>query len=139
MIEYTSSLEDITAEMLHGFFVDWSNPPSRESHLRLLKGSYIVWLAIDKHSKNVIGFITAISDGVLSAYIPLLEVLPKYQNKGIGKELVTRMLDSLKHLYMVDLLCDRHLQKYYSKFGMASATGAALRNYKRQDCVSFEI
>ena len=31
---------------------------------------------------RVVGFVTAISDGVLSAYIPLLEVLPEYQGAG---------------------------------------------------------
>jgi len=135
MIVYTSSLEDISDKMLEGgFFVDWPNPPSPPVHLRILQGSYIVWLAIDEKAEKVVGFINAISDGILSAYIPLLEVLPEYQCKGIGKELVTRMLESLKHLYMVDVLCDRHLQKYYAKFGMHDATGSILRNYDRQSC-----
>lgn len=133
MIKYTSSLEHITKDMLQGFFVDWPNPPSSKSHLKILKGSYIVWLALK--DKRVIGFITAISDGVLSAYIPLLEVLPEYQNMGIGKELVSRMLESLKHLYMIDLLCDKKLQGYYNKFKMTNATGVILRNYERQSGV----
>ena len=133
MIEYTSSLEHITEEIIEdGFFVGWPNPPSKKSHLKILKGSYCVWLAIDKN--KVIGFITAVSDGVLSAYIPLLEVLPEYQNQGIGSELVSRMLESLRHLYMIDLLCDEDLQKYYSKFKMVNATGSLLRNYERQNC-----
>ena len=133
MIEYTSSLEHITQEMLgDGFFDGWPNPPSKEAHLKILKGSYCIWLAID--TDKIIGFITAISDGVISAYIPLLEVLPKYQNQGIGNELVSRMLESLKHLYMVDLLCDKDLQKYYNKFKMVNATGSFLRNYERQNC-----
>ncbi len=38
---------------------------------------------IDDINNKVVGFITAISDGVISAYIPLLEVLPKYQNMKI--------------------------------------------------------
>ena len=99
-----------------------------------MKGSYFVWLAIDTTYNKVIGFINAISDGVLSAYIPLIEVLPEYQNSGIGKELVTRMVDSLKDLYMIDLLCDKELQKFYSKLGMTDATGSFLRNYNRQSC-----
>ena len=36
-------------------------------------------LALDKDT--VVGFATATSDAVLSAYIPLLEVLPEYQVK----------------------------------------------------------
>jgi len=120
--------------MLHGFFVGWPNPPSAKAHMRILAGSYCVWLAIDTCTNKVVGFITAVSDGVISAYIPLLEVLPNYQSMGIGSELVKRMLDSLKSLYMVDVLCDEHLIKYYGKFGMHSATGAFIRSHARQNC-----
>lgn len=135
MIEYTNNLENISEEMLSGFFAGWPNPPSQSAHMRILKGSYCVWLAINRDTNSVIGFINAISDGVLSAYIPLLEVLPEYQNTGIGKELVARMLDSLKNFYMVDLLCDKNLQGYYAKFGMKKAAGSFLRNYDRQSCL----
>jgi ribosomal protein S18 acetylase RimI-like enzyme len=60
--------------------VGWPNPPSDEVFLKLLKDSYRVVLAFD--NEKLIGFISAISDGVLSAYIPLLEVLPEYQSKN---------------------------------------------------------
>ena len=134
MLTYTTNTNQFTAEALDGgFFVDWPNPPSPAVHLRILQGSYLAWLAIDSETGKVVGFINAVSDGVLSAYIPLLEVLPQYQGQGIGSELVKRMINSLKHLYMVDVLCDRHLQKYYAKFGMHNATGALLRNYDRQN------
>ena len=76
MITYTDSLEHITADKVSGFFVGWPNPPSPETHLKLLQNSSKLVLAIDETTGNVAGFITAISDGVLSAYIPLLEVLP---------------------------------------------------------------
>jgi len=135
MIEYTSSLEGVSADMLDGgFFVDWPNPPLPAAHLRILAGSYLVWLAVDTDADTVVGFITAVSDGVLSAYIPLLEVLPGYQGRGIGGELVRRMLESLSHLYMVDVLCDEPLQAYYGKFGLRKATGMMARNYDRQSC-----
>jgi ribosomal protein S18 acetylase RimI-like enzyme len=134
MIKYTTVIEDINEEMLHGFFVGWPNPPSKKSHMKILKGSYLAWVAVDSISKKVVGFITAVSDGVLSAYIPLVEVLPEYQRMGIGKELITRMLDSLKNFYMVDLLCDKELQSYYAALGMTNAAGSFLRNYNRQNC-----
>lgn len=73
---YTASIEGVTPQMLHGFFVNWGNPPSPDAHLRILQGSYKTVLAIDEPANQVVGFINAISDEVLSAYIPLLEVLP---------------------------------------------------------------
>jgi ribosomal protein S18 acetylase RimI-like enzyme len=132
MITYTDSVENITAEKLKGFFVGWPNPPSPETHLKLLANSHQTVLAVDDETSHVVGFITAISDGVLSAYIPLLEVLPAYQGQGIGRELVRQMLKKLKGLYMVDLLCDQELQSFYVHFGMKSAFGMMLRNYEQQ-------
>ena len=84
-------------------------------------------------TSQVVGFITAISDGVLSAYIPLLEVLPSFQGQGIGKHLVERMLEQLESLYMVDLLCDESVQPFYAQFQLHEAKGMMRRNYARQD------
>ena len=131
MITYTDSLEGITADHLRGgFFEGWQNPPTPETHLRILKGSSAVVLAVD--NDRVVGFITSISDGVVSAYIPLLEVLPAFRGKGIGSELMRRMLDKLRHLYGVDLVCDADLQPFYQRFGMRPYTAMIYRNYSAQ-------
>ncbi len=132
MIHYVNSIESVAAENLRGFFVGWQSPPSPETHLELLRNSSAVVLAVDSETGNVVGFITAISDGILSAYIPLLEVLPENQKQGIGLELTRRMLEKLRDLYMVDLLCDEELQSFYAKLGMKPAHGMLLRNYERQ-------
>ncbi len=84
----------------------------------------------------MVGFINAISDGVLSAYIPLLEVLPAYQGQGIGTELARRMLDKLRDLYMIDLLCDADLQPFYARLGMRPYTAMLFRNFDRQNGLS---
>ena len=114
-----------------GFFVDWTSKPSPQVHLNILHGSSHVVVAIDEESDQVVGFVTAIGDGVLSAYVPLLEVLPEYQNRGIGSELMRRMLEQLTGLYMVDVLCDAELQAYYARFGMQRAVGMCIRRYDR--------
>jgi ribosomal protein S18 acetylase RimI-like enzyme len=116
MVEYTESLDGVTPEHLYGFFVGWSRVPTPEKHLDVLRGSAHVVLARD--GERVVGFVTAVGDGVLSAFIPLLEVLPEYQGQGIGTELMRRMLDRLESLYMVDLCCDADLEPFYRRFGM---------------------
>lgn len=135
MIKYVNSLENIDDNNLKGFFVGWPNPPSSKKHMELLKNSDFFWLAIDDTSNNVVGFITAISDNVLSAYIPLLEVIPDYQGNGIGSQLVTRMLNSLSHLYMVDLVCDEPLTNFYKQFDMFKSQGMIIRNFHSQNGV----
>lgn len=131
MIAYADSVESITAEDLQGFFVGWPNPPSPNAHLKLLTNSDQIVIAVDDQTGKVVGFITAISDGILCAYIPLLEVLPAYQKRGIGRELLRRMLEKLKGLYMVDLFCDPKLETFYSRLGMRPGFGMMLRNHER--------
>jgi ribosomal protein S18 acetylase RimI-like enzyme len=129
MIVYTEALDGVTADMLRGgFFVGWPDPPSAETHLRLLRQSDHIILAADDETGSIVGFVTAISDGVLCAYIPLLEVLPMYQRRGIGTELMRHMFTRLRGLYAVDLLCDPEVQPFYARLGMRPATGMIVRN-----------
>lgn len=132
MITYTDSLEHVTAENLtSGFFAGWPNGPSPTTHYRILANSAAIVLA-QTEDGTVVGFITAISDGISCAYIPHLEVLPAYHGRGIGTELVRRMLEKLKHLYMIDLVCDPELQPFYERLGMRAVVGMVVRNYERQ-------
>lgn len=130
MIRYTIELDGIAAGDLAGFFEGWPNPPSPRTHLELLQSSDWVVLAIDDGIGRIVGFITAIGDGVLNAHIPLLEVLPAYRRRGIGTQLMRRMLDSLNGLYAIDLLCDPDLQPFYARLGMKAASGMMIRNYQ---------
>ena len=129
---YTDSTQDLTAEKVQGFFVGWPNPPSPQTLVDVLRNSDQVVLAIDEGTADVVGFVTALTDGILCAYLSLLEVLPPYQGRGIGRELVRRMLAKLSHLYAIDLLCDPELQPFYAKLGMRPAHGMLIRHYEWQ-------
>ncbi|WP_037932815.1 GNAT family N-acetyltransferase [Streptosporangium roseum] len=126
MIRYTDTVDTIEADRLTGFFVGWPTPASPEQHLAVLRGSYRAVVAIDEETDRVVGFINMISDGVLTAFVPWLEVLPEYQGQGIGSELVRRILADTEHLYSVDLLCEAPLQPYYERFGMLRVPGMTL-------------
>lgn len=128
MIRYTDDMHAVEADQLQGFFVGWPAPPSPEKHLAVLRGSYHAVVALDDDDR-VVGFINMISDGVLTAFIPWLEVLPERQGQGIGEELVRRVLKAAENLYSVDLLCDAELQPYYEKFGMRAIPGMGLRHW----------
>ena len=127
MIEYVTDASRLEPEHLVGFFVGWPEPPSPERHLEILRGSSHVVLA--KEGERVVGFVTAISDGVISAYVPLLEVLPEWRGCGIGTELVRRLLAELGGLYMVDLCCDEDVVPFYERLGLERwDAGMGLRN-----------
>ncbi len=124
---YSTDASTLSPAALDGFFVDWPVRPSPERHLEILRGSDYVVLAREGEEGRVVGFVTAISDGVLSAFIPLLEVLPERQGQGIGSELVRRILAELEEFYMVDLMCDPELQPFYERFEMMLLGGMGLR------------
>jgi ribosomal protein S18 acetylase RimI-like enzyme len=127
-ISYTDDMSGLTAERLAGFFVDWPTAPSPDQHLAVLRGSYRAIVALDAETERIAGFVTMISDGVLTAFIPWLEVLPAYQDRGIGSELVRRILEGAERFYSVDLLCDVPLQEYYKRFGMQPLTGMTVHH-----------
>lgn len=126
MISYNADVSDLTEDDLSGFFVGWPTPPSQAQHLAVLRGSYRVVIA--RSQREVIGFVNMISDGVLTAFIPWLEVRPEFQGQGIGTELMRRILADTGHLYSIDLTCDESLRPYYERLGMFPLTSMSLRN-----------
>lgn len=82
MIEYRSDIATLRADQLHGFFVGWPVAPAPAKPLAVLHGSYRVVIAVEMSDGRVVGFIHAISDGVLTAFVPWLEVLPSHQGRG---------------------------------------------------------
>lgn len=125
-VTYRADLDSITDTMLSGLFVGWPHPPDASQHLAILRGSSHVVLAV--RDGEVVGFINALSDGVMAAFIPLLEVRPDHQGLGIGTELVRRMLGLLSSLYSVDIVCDPQVAPFYERLGMQRLTGMAWRN-----------
>ena len=126
MIRYTEDAAEVEENMLDGFFVGWPRRPSKAQHLAVLRGSFRVVLAMDDRTGRVVGFVNMISDGVLTAFIPWLEVLPDYQGQGIGTELMQRVLDCVQ-MYSIDLVCDEPLLPYYRRLGMTPIPGAGIR------------
>jgi ribosomal protein S18 acetylase RimI-like enzyme len=130
VITYQDDLDGVGEGGLVGFFDGWPTHPSPAEHLRLLRQSDRITLALD--GQRVVGFATAITDGVLSAYIPLLEVLPANRGAGIGRELVRRLMAQLDDVYMVDLCCDEELVGFYESLGLRRAVAMIRRNYAAQ-------
>ena len=132
-IVYSNKVNQLNPNQLQGFFVGWHGSPNTKTHLKILQKSFSVWIAL--HNNSCVGFINALSDDVFYAHIPLLEVLPKYQGCGIGKELVKRMLNTLDNMYAIDIVCDEKLVPFYKGLGLKKNVGMVVRNYKNQSAV----
>lgn len=133
MIIYQTNLNLIKKEMLDGFFVGWRKPLTKEEHYQVLQNSQYLVVAVDNKKNKVVGFINALSDEVQFAFIPMLEVLPNYQNQGIGSHLMELMLTSLKHINNIDLTCDKPLQSFYQRFKMLELHAMVIRKYLNND------
>lgn len=131
-IRITSSLEHVTpADLRGGFWDGWPDHPSPERHLDLLRGSLAVALAVDAND-GVVGFANAVGDGVLTAYIPLLEVLPEHRGNGLGTRLVEHLVDELAPCYMIDVACDDDVVPFYARLGFTRSNAMIKRDYAAQ-------
>jgi ribosomal protein S18 acetylase RimI-like enzyme len=130
MVWYSTDVSSLEPRQLAGgFFEGWTRPAEPERHLRILRGSDHVILALD--DERVVGFVTAITDGILAAFVPLLEVLPAYRGRGIGSELMQRMLETLARYPDIDLSCDPELEPFYARFGMRRGVAMTIRRPER--------
>ena len=128
-ITYQETTEGIDPNDLVGFFFGWPNRPSRADHMKILQGSDLIVLALSKNGR-VLGFTTAITDRVSSAFITYIEVLPEWQGKGIGTELMIRMMEKLKTIYAINLICDEDVQGFYEKLGFRESRGMIMRKHQ---------
>lgn len=127
-IEYIDNLKEFKNIEFEGFFVGWTKEiPKNFLQDILINSTYNAVAVLNK--TKAIGFITANSDKVVSAYIPLIEVLPEFQKQGIGKKLMEHILKNLRDIYMIDLLCDDEIVDYYLKQGFQKSNGMFKRNY----------
>jgi GNAT superfamily N-acetyltransferase len=132
-IKIVRDLGPFNPEKWVGFFEGWPNPPNSATLYELLLNSPERSLAVDTRFNKVVGFTYAISDKLLSAYIPLLEVLPEWRVKDLGRLLIEDLLIQLRDYYMVDVCCDESLSEFYEKVGFQKAgAGMIRRNYRMQ-------
>lgn len=114
MIDYSSS-ETLRVEELDPFFDDWKSPPSRTRREALLEGSDVLVTA--REGGKLIGIAAAITDGALHALITLLKVVPSHRHRGVGTDLLKRVMGELGRLYDVTLISDAGVSPFYEPHG----------------------
>lgn len=81
------------------------------------------WLVISAwDAGELVGMARVVGDGVTVAYIHDLLVDPDHQRRGIGRALLTEVLDETSHIRQVyittdDPLWNRHVVKLYRSLG----------------------
>ena len=129
-MDLRTTVDGVAPAQLGGLFGGWPNPPTPQTLHHLLAGAPDLALAVE--DGEVVGFVSAISDGVLCAYIPLLEVRAAWRGRGVASALMRSLLEGLDGLYMVDTACDEDLVPFYERFGLRRGTAMVRRDYARQ-------
>jgi predicted N-acetyltransferase YhbS len=98
---------------------DWSSAEKGELLRKALRNSdslITAWAG-----KKLVGLGNAISDGFLVVYYPHLIVLPEFQGKGIGAEIVRRLKKKYASFHMHMLVADGRAIDFYEKSGFVRA------------------
>ncbi len=118
MVTYSDLTDGLEASQLRGFYEDWPLVDA-EHHLRLLKSAPYVVVA--RFEQEIVGFGVAVTDGVLSAHIPFLEVRPDFRGQGIGRE-IARLLLMKIDLPQISVAGGTELREFFVEMGFSAKT-----------------
>lgn len=107
--------------------VDWWPERTEEQIARVLRDDIAIgaWDA-----EQLVGFARVISDYCFHAYIDDVMVHPSYQHKGIGKLLMTHLIDALPHIETITLFCKSDLVPFYEQQGFRAFPSQTLLHRK---------
>ncbi len=83
-------------------------------------------------NEKLIGYIDSVSNGVTDAYIQDLMVIPDCQGKGVGTELMNKMIKYLKekNIYMISVVYEESLKPFYERFGFNNMLCGQMETYR---------
>jgi ribosomal protein S18 acetylase RimI-like enzyme len=82
--------------------------------------------------QKLVGMGRVISDGVITGIICGVCVLPEYQSKGIGKEIVERLIRHCEQKRVIpQLMCVEDLKYYYESIGFEEFSIGMTKHIKR--------
>jgi len=99
--------------------VQWSAARKPDRLMRALGRSHSVVTAWVKGS--LVGLGNALSDGSLVVYYPHMLVLPEFQGRGIGRELMKRLMKRYRGFHQHILIAEAKAVSFYRKCGFKRA------------------
>ncbi|MDO8872783.1 MAG: GNAT family N-acetyltransferase [Methanoregula sp.] len=91
----------------------------------LIQGSFSFAVAVDKKTGKAIGMGRVISDSVSDGYIQDLVVLPDYRKSGIGREMVSALVERCVQsgITWIALIAEPDTEKFYLPLGFLPMRG----------------
>lgn len=89
------------------------------------------WLTVRSEDNELIGFVQVLSDGIKHAYILRLLVHKDYQGRGIGKRIVTELLEWLEENALNPILITKPSEEpFYNQFDFAREQSGFISLFK---------
>lgn len=121
-ITYSEQREFDTRQVQELFLsVGWSSGNYPDELALALRNSHSVVSAWD--GARLVGLMNALSDGAMTAYFHYLLIRPEYQSQGIGRQLVTAMLDRYESYARKVLIAYDEEVAFYEKCGFELGGG----------------
>ena len=124
MITYKDT-HDISPQALQELFlsVEWSSghyPDKLSIAMQNFETVYTAW-----DGERLVGLISVMDDGVMTAYVHYLLVRPAYHHQGIGRTLVEMMREHYKDYLRIVLVGYHNKLDFYESCGFKKADGAS--------------
>jgi GNAT superfamily N-acetyltransferase len=99
--------------------VGWSRPANEEQLREVLEAGPAIgaW-----DGERLVGFVRALSDGHLAAYVEDVMVHQDYRRGGVGDRIMSRLLTEIKQSANVSLFCERPVTRFYERNGFRATS-----------------
>jgi aralkylamine N-acetyltransferase len=103
----------------------WKEEYDQRELPRLIRGSFLFAVAVDRKTGHAVGMGRVISDGVSDGYIQDLVVLPEYRKTGIGTQIVATLVKKCveRGISWIGLIAEPDTEKFYLPFGFHPMEG----------------
>lgn len=124
MIEY-KDIHEFNKEDLEELFlsVEWSSGHFPDKLVVAMRNFETVYTAWD--GNKLVGLISAMDDGIMTAYVHYLLVRPDYHQQGIGRKLVEMMKEHYANYLRIALIAYDDELAFYQSCGFKKADGAS--------------
>lgn len=112
-----SSTHELFSDSLERLFlsVGWESGKYPEKLSLAMKNYKSVFTAWD--GERLIGLVSAMDDGALTAYVHYLLVDPEYQKRGVGRKLMEMVKDEYSGYKKICLIAENDAVKFYETCG----------------------
>jgi GNAT superfamily N-acetyltransferase len=97
----------------------WKEEHRAEDLPHLIRGSYAFAVAADITTGQAVGMGRIIADGISDAYIQDVVVLPEYRKSGVGRDIVSVLIDHCLQagITWIALIAEPGTEKFYLPLG----------------------